>query len=263
MNEIAPSSQIVLCIPGPWKDPSEFLQRVVDGTEGDYLFAGRVLMHVPTGTAWELEFEGRDARMAHAFASAGPHWRDSPEMARIDTHQSVVYLVEQGGSAQNVQALMLAARAVLDAGGLGVKVESSGIAHSPAAWRNMCSELVLFSAYRAFVLVVTMHGEAYSCGMHTFGLWDVRVADEDSASALQTARAFSHYLFTESPSLEDRQTFSSDAQAPVYRISSGGNVEYEHSLFANPYGTWQLRRIDSENQPSSWMQAVRRRVLGQ
>jgi hypothetical protein len=138
---------------------------------------------------------------------------------------------------------MLAARGLLDAGGLGVKVESSGLAHAPAAWRQMCSEFHLFSPYHAFVVVVTGQSEAYSCGMHTFGLRDAHVTGERSSDPLQVARTFSWYLFTERPEMKEGQTFSCDAQSPVYRIRSSGGPDYDpDSLFINPYGTWQLLR---------------------
>lgn len=244
MSDTTPLSQLVLCIPGPWQDRSELLQRIIEGTKGEYLCAGRLLMHVATRNVFELEHEAADGRMAEAFAAAGPHWRDSAEMAHIGAHRSVVYLLGHGGSQQNVEALMLAAQALLDAGGLGVKVESSGLAHSPQAWRRMCAEFALFSPYKAFVVVVGGRSEAYSCGMHTFGMHDVQVADDDGDEAVQVARTFSWYLYTEHPTIEDGQTFACERDAPVYLVSAGEGVDYgPDSLFTNPYGTWQLRRL--------------------
>jgi hypothetical protein len=244
MNDTAALPQLVLCIPGSWENRAQILERVIKSSGGQYLFAGGVLMHVPTKDMFELEFQARDERMAGAFAAAGPHWFGSPEMNRIDSHQSVAYLLGYGGSDKNVEALMLAARALLDAGGFGVKIENSGLAHSPADWRDMCTGFAVFSPYRAFVIVVTGGGEAYSCGMHAFGMLDVQVIDEDKENALRTARSFSWYLFTERPTVKDGQTFSCDAQSPWYRISTGKGVEYApDSLFINPYGTWQLQRL--------------------
>ncbi|VXB61392.1 hypothetical protein [Massilia sp. 9I] len=244
MSDTKPLAQLVLCIPGPWSDRSELLQRIIAGSKGDYLFAGRLLMHVQTKHVFELEHEAADERMAQAFAAAGPHWRDAPEMAAIGSHRSVVYLLGHGGSDQNVQALMLAAQALLVAGGLGVKVESSGLAHAPQAWRRMCAEFALFSPYNAFVAVVGGRREAYSCSMHTFGMHDVQVFEEDSAEAVEVARTFSWYLYTEHPIIKEGQTFACAPDAPVYVVSAGKGVDYgPDSLFANPYGTWQLRRL--------------------
>jgi hypothetical protein len=236
--------QLVLCIPGPWESRQHFLERVIESTDGQYVFAGGVLMHVETKHMFEAEFHARDERMQGAFRSAGHHWRDTPEMLAIGGHRSVVYLLGHGSSDKNVEALMLAAQALLDAGGLGIKIENSGLAHPPADWRDMCSGFAVFSPYRAFVIVVTGGEEAYSCGMHAFGMRDVQVIDEDQENALRTARGFSRYLFTERPTIKDGQTFSCDAQSPGYRITTGEGVEYApDSLFINPYGTWQLQRL--------------------
>lgn len=244
MTNIVPPPQLVLCIPGPWASRPELLAQLLERTAGQYIFAGTVLLHVATKDAFTLEFEARDERMQNAFMSAGPHWRHTPDMERIDDHRSVAYLLSDGGSVQNAGVLMLAAQALLDAGGLGVKVESSGLAHAPDAWRKMCAEIALFSPYRAFVVIVTDQGEGSSCGMHTFGMHDVRVIDDDAANASRVAQAFSWYLFSERPNIREGQTFSRDAQSPAYRISSGDGVDYEDdSLFINPYGTWELQPL--------------------
>jgi hypothetical protein len=242
MRDTIASPQLVLCVPGPWEDRSAFLRDLIESTQGQFIGAGAFLMQVGAQDAFQFEFASFDAHMADAFRAAGPHWRDAPDMARIATHRSVIYLLGKGDSDEGVEALMLAARALLDAGGFGVKVESTGLAHAPDAWRTMCTDIAAFSPYRAFVVVVTGAGEACSCGMHTFGMRDVVVEDDDPESALYAARTFSWYLFTERPHVEAGQTFACDAEAPVYRIEADDRDRYEHgSLFNNPYGMWRLR----------------------
>ncbi|MGM9482303.1 DUF4261 domain-containing protein [Roseateles sp. NT4] len=230
----------VLCIPGPWQSRSELLEAIVRGGSG-YLFAGQVLMHMDTKQACELEFHARDPRMGAAFRAAGPHWAQTPDMQRIDEHAAVVYLVANGGTAIAAEGLMQAAAALLDAGGLGVKVESSGIAHSPSAWKQLCADLHLFSAHRAYVLYIT-GSEVYSCGMHNLGLRDAIVENGgDTAEAVELIRSFTRYLFTEAPTIRAGQTFSTDRDAPAYRLLDDAGPGYaEDSLYLNPYGCWRL-----------------------
>lgn len=230
----------VLCIPGPWQSRSALLEALIHGNSG-YLFAGQVLMHMETKQACELEFHAHDPRMGAAFRAAGPHWVATPDMQDIDAHASVVYLVINGGTAIQAEALMQAAAALLDAGGLGVKVESSGIAHSPSAWRDLCADLHLFSAHRAYVLYIT-GPQVYSCGMHNLGLRDAIVEnDGDTAEAIELIRVFTRYLFTESPIIRAGQTFGTGRDAPTYRLSDDVGPHYEDdSLYANPYGFWRL-----------------------
>lgn len=231
--------KIVLCIPGPWQDRSQFMAQIVRDS-GGYLFAGRVLLHMASGTAFELEYEPRDPRMAAAFASAGPHWRDSDAMAGIGAHASVAYLIGAGGSRARAEAMMTAAAALLDAGGLGVKVESSGVAHSPAAWRQLCAELAQCSAHRAYVLNITGE-QVHSCGMHQFGMKDAIVDARAAADPVALIHTFTWYLFTEAPAMQEGHTFSVSAQAPRYRLSAEPSMQFEAGdLFANPYGLWRL-----------------------
>ena len=236
------SPEIVLCIPGPWKDRSELLTRIVACDSG-YLFAGQVLMNMESKQACQLDYTEQDPHMVKAFQAAGYHWTDTPEMAAIATHQSVVYLIGEGGSRENAEAMMLAAEAVLKAGGLGVKVESAGLAHSPDAWTDMCQNLELFSAHRALVVYIT-GPEVYSCGMHNLGLRDAITTITDKQDAVDLLRVFTWYQFTESPDLRAGQTFSVDVEADIYRLREHEGIDYgEESLFNNPYGIWELEPV--------------------
>jgi hypothetical protein len=242
MPENPSAPLIVLCIPGPWQSQADLVQAIARGGSG-YLFAGQVLMNMETRQTCEPEFQAQDDRMQAAFRAAGPHWVGTPEMQRIADHSAVVYLVADGGVAMTAEALMQAAAAVLEAGGLGVKVESSGVAHAPADWLELCAALHLFSAHRAYVLYVT-GPQVYSCGMHNLGLRDAIVDnDGDTAGAVELLRAFTRYLFTASPTIRAGQTFGVAQDAPVYRMLDDPGPGYEDgSLYANPFGFWRLVR---------------------
>ncbi len=240
MSEPADLPEMVLCIPGPWTDTTELIRSLIERDSG-YLFAGRILMCAQTRFSCELVFEGPDERMPHAFRAAAPHWRDTPEMEAVDGHRSVVYLVGSGGSHENATSLMEAGAALVRAGGLGVKVESTGLAHTPAAWLDHCEHLHLFFAHRALVLYLT--GEPVSsCGMHNLGLRDaVTDGQDDMAAAVELLRAFTHYLYAEEPEIRAGQTFSVARDAPGYRIEETQDQPYgPDSLFHNPYGFWRL-----------------------
>lgn len=236
------SVQTVLCIPGRWADRTELIARIVEHGDG-YLFAGGVLMHPPTQAMFELHVEPADPRMASAFRAAGRHWVDDDAMAAIAEHTTVLYLVGQGGSRERASEFMNAAAALLKAGGLGVKVESTGIAHTPQDWLDMTANQYLFAAYRAFVITITDSG-AYSCGMHNFGLPDAIVDASASDDAAKLASTFSYYLFTEEPTIREGQTFSVGPDAPLYRLSKEPCTAYEDdSLFTNPFGMWRLTPV--------------------
>jgi hypothetical protein len=231
-----PHPELVLCIPGPWKN-YKALGKAVEALDDGYVTFGLVLMDTASGFGCDIQLEKRDPRMKGAFMSAGPHWHGTPAMEAIDKHASVVYLIGYGGTPGNVDAMMKAAATLVRAGGLGVKVESSGIAHAPDEWLRLCEFLHLHAAHRGMVVFVTGM-ETYSCGMHNFGLKDAITAQANSVELL---RAFTHYLLTESPDVRDGQTFAVSEEAPVYIVRAHPGVPYEEgSLFANPYGAWYL-----------------------
>lgn len=232
----------VLCIPGPWESSSELISTLIQADTG-FLFAGRILMEMESSQGWKAELDPRDERMDCAFRSAGSHWAALPEMQAIEGHRSVVYLIDEGGSRERAEALMRPASALIRAGGLGVKVESTGVAHSPAQWLELSADITAFTVFRAYVITVT-GAEPYSCGMHNFGMRDVRVvALVPDAAALVSA--FTWYLFLERPTIRAGQTFSVSADAPRYRIVEGEPVDYgPGSLFTNEFGTWQLEPVE-------------------
>ncbi len=232
--------EIVLCIPGPWADRSELIESMIKENIG-YIYAGMLLMNIETHQSFELEFNEPDERMLLAFEAAGPHWKGTPEMELISHHKSVCYLISKGGSIESAHAIMNAANALISTGGYGVKVESSGLAHSPKDWQEQCKYNHLFKSHSSYVVYITDEN-TYSCGMHNFGLPDAIIDSNESGNPSELLRVFTYYLLSESPEIKDGQTFSTEANSPAYRIKSHPPIDYgENSLFNNPFGTWQLQ----------------------
>lgn len=228
----------VLCIPGPWETRADLISALIEAETG-YLFAGGIIMEMKSQIGFRAHHEGPDDRMTSAFRVAGAHWRDTVEMTAIGHHKSVVYLTDEGGSRSRIEALMGAAAALIKAGGLGVKVESSGLAHPPDQWLDLAANTHLLSAYRAFVLTVGSDAP-YTCGMQNFGMRDVRMSPGVPNGA-KLASLFSWYLFSEEPEILPGQTFSAAPDAPKFRVEEATPIKYQSgSLFTNEFGTWQL-----------------------
>jgi hypothetical protein len=137
--------------------------------------------------------------------------------------------------------MMRAAHALVEAGGLGVKVDSTGIAHGPAYWFDLCDKLDQLTAHRALVVYVMGKDDVFSCGMHNFGLPDAMTSARDKAAAADMLRTFTRYLLEQAPVFEDGHTFSVREGKPVYRVRKVPARDYgPHSLFNNPYGAWRL-----------------------
>lgn len=251
--------ELVLCIPGPW-DSRTALADEVAASSTTHVVVGDFLRDPVTGFTCELVFGAADPEVSAAFRVAGPHWAGSEAMEAVGEHRCVVYLVGKGGSREAAEAMMRAGAALIDAGGLGVKVESTGIAHGPAYWIDMCEQLPLLTAHRALVVFVVAGHEVYSCGMHNFGLPEAVIAtgkgQAERTAAADLLRTFTRYLL-EAPAIEDGHTFSVSDGAPLYRIGTTAPVDYgPDSLFNNPYGSWRLEAVAPEKKHGWWGRMV-------
>jgi hypothetical protein len=132
--------------------------------------------------------------------------------------------------------------ALLDAGGIAVKVESSGAANSAKQWRELAGSKSLYDTYRAFVRPYGGKDSFYSCGMHNLGLPDAAVPRNlDPPAAAELLNAFNHYMLREKPALEDGDTFSIAPDAPHFKLQKTACDTYKagHS-FHNPFGVWKM-----------------------
>ncbi len=239
--------ELILCIPGNWKDRSAIVQAIASANMNEYLFAGAVLMHLPTSDAFEMDIQPHDERMRHAFEVSGQGRLDEDELDAIAEHQFVIYVIGKGGNFVDAQKTMQAGLAILNAGGLGIKVENSGKAFTIDHWKEMVEdETDDGKFYEAFVMFLkNEEGSIYSCGMHNVGLRDVICdADMEINDAVELIRIFIFYLLIDQPTILSGQTFSKDKASPVYRIFEEECTEYEaDDLFFNSFGMYHLQAI--------------------
>jgi hypothetical protein len=235
-------SQIIIGIPGNWQNRSEIVQAIVSRS-GGFIFAGMVLMNTQTKKSHTLEIEEHNPQLQEAFRIAGGGRIPPEALAAIGKHQFTLYVLSAGASVDEAKDMMKVGGALLDSGGLAVKVESSGVAHSAEQWREIANSEDLFDLYTAFVTLIGDKGCFYSCGMHNFGLPDCTVSDSVAANeAAALMNSLNYYQVAESPDLQSGQTFSVDAASPRYKLvmKSDTNYEEEHP-FHNPFGVWHLQ----------------------
>ena len=232
----------IICIPSYWKNEQELPEGIRQSSDGYYVYEGSVLRHSKDAERhFELEFCGRDDRMYDAFRVAGLANGIMPEsLSMIERHASVVYIKGAGGSMENAEALAQAAAAVLKAGGMGLKVETAGMAFTLDQWMGLLAIEPQTSLYRMYVIdsIMEQDGTVFSCGMHNLGLRDTIVSGEAFQEAVDLIKTFSYYQIVDKPAILDGETFSG------FRISEEANPPYkDEGLFSNPFGVWRLSRI--------------------
>ena len=209
------------------------------------MFAGMILMNIETKWSCRLEIYESDPNLRSAFEIAGGGQFNSQELDEIDNHTFTLYLSCDGGSVQNALQLMSAANALLNCGGLAVKIESTGIAHSRDRWNELASSDSPIALMHGFVTFVGGGGEFYSCGMQNIGFRDSivtgEIAPNDAANLLFTLNA---YIAFENASIADGETFSLDPEAPRYIVNKRPCEMFPpDDLFHNPYGMLGLTPV--------------------
>jgi hypothetical protein len=242
MNATA-ASRTIIGVPGHWKDRSDIVNAIVKNS-GGYLFAGAIMMHIDSKVRFQVDIYEHDDKLANAFRVAGSERLSEELLKEIEEHTFCIYLVGEGGSIELAHQFLKAGEALLNCGGLAIKIESAGVAHSPSDWRHFAAAASEHPAayLSAFVTYVGKSGGYYSCGMHNLGYPDCVVeAAIDPPAAANLMHHFLHYLLTESPALESGETFSISANAPHYRLAKEECSMFDQDdSFYNPNGIWKL-----------------------
>ncbi|WP_269537102.1 DUF4261 domain-containing protein [Cerasicoccus fimbriatus] len=232
----------VFCIPGPWSSRSELLAQVIRDSNGEYMFAGRLLVNTRLQEHVELEYCDHDPRMLEAFSAAGQGKLSEDVLKRIEEHKSVVYLITDLKIPAQREKLLRATSALENVGGIAIKVEAAGVAHEWHRWNEYLGIESGFGLYNALICLISDTDVFYSCGMHHFGLPEVSVpASIGLEKGAQVINAFNRYQIHEKPNLQEGHTFSLSEDG--YRFKLSYDVDTRHDtedLFNNPNGVWQL-----------------------
>jgi hypothetical protein len=246
MTGVSASQDAMICIPGPWKDHTDFVQCVVTHTKGDFIFAGGILANPKGKDHVPLEFCEPYEDMRQAFEIAGQGKLPQELLDQIAAHTSVVYLrFPLDAIAQRARMLTFTSL-VRELGGYAVKIESTGIAHAWDVWHTLLSSDNPFDQYRCFVVLIGDEKQFYSCGMHHFGLPDCQISSEiPIEEAADTMNQFNYYQIIDQPTLEPGHTFSLTPDAPYYRLSLAPDHRHDaDDLFRNPNGLWTMERVE-------------------
>jgi len=230
---------IVLGVPGLWKDRTHFLHSVIESS--DFLFAGNVLFHPPTKRGLVVDMYEHDPRLQEAFAIAGGGRIPPADLEAIGRHTMTPYLIGPGGSLENAKFMVQAAAAILKAGGIAVKIESTGVAHPRDRWLKLVDQELVVHGIDSFVVFLDGKGDFYSCGMHNLGFRDALFVSPPP-DALEQLRLFLFYSQNPKQPLSDRNTVT--LGSIKYRMHATPCDTFPaDSPFHNPYGLWTLARV--------------------
>jgi Domain of unknown function (DUF4261) len=246
-------SEIIVTVPGPWEERGD-LMAALDRAHGpEYLFAGVIFLEMKTKISCTFDWVGHDEQLRRVYEIAGQGDFSEAKLDAVAAHRSTAVLIFEEPGVETAHTAARFARALLEAGGLAVRVESAGVAHPRERWLERWASDDPFDLYSLFVVLVGDEDRFFSCGMHNFALPDAAVPSslgpEDGAHLLNT---FNLYRLTESPTLNDGETFSLEPDSERFRLRHEPYIEGydpEQPLY-NPHGLWSLRHREPPAAPA-------------
>ncbi len=168
MNATNVSPQITLRIPGAWSHPGELLNRLPAGYRltPDALF-------LPDGTSMEFFPMPPDEQFPQIFQSSCRRPPTDDERAIVARYTVNVGLTGPGGSLESARSVMQAGAAIVQAGGAGVFIDNSALAHGGGVWTELADDGGPDALSFAFAAIVRGRDEVYTMGMQTMGFPDL------------------------------------------------------------------------------------------
>ncbi|WP_148073639.1 hypothetical protein [Bythopirellula goksoeyrii] len=234
--------EVTLRIPGSWSGPEEFAERLPRGCD---LTSDRLVL--ADGSSYELNALPADQEFAGVFASSCTKLPSETERKAIEDYKVNVCVTGRGGSIAAATELMAAGAAVIAAGGAGVFVDNSGIAHGASDWLTLRESADSGGVYWAFVSTVRANEELYSVGMHILGFREaiIPLTGNDEFD-YRTLHSFLGYTAFSGNTLHEGEVVG-DPVLPTFIVHSEPYDRFpEHAPMYNPYGQWRLTPFNSE-----------------
>ncbi|WP_245699700.1 DUF4261 domain-containing protein [Paenibacillus glacialis] len=194
---------------------------------------------------YEVDISDHNPYIVEAIEIGGHGLFGKEDIEQLKTHSSIIYLIGEGGTFDKVLNVMEVARAILNAGGIAVNVESSGRARTKKDWLEITNSKDITRVFSAFTQMLQEKDAFYITGMHCFGLRDVITSSEGitSSEVATLFRVFCLYNLDEKTKINDGETFSLDPSSPIYLIEQEKCTMFEEDdPYFNPYGVWNMIR---------------------
>jgi hypothetical protein len=233
MNEPDDSIKITLRIPGKWPHPRELLQALPAGCR----LTPEALI-LPDGTEVEFIPMQPDGQFAQIFRSSCRRPATADELATVDRYTVNVCLSGPGGSQQAALKVMQAGAAIVRAGGAGVFIDNSALAHGGQNWLEMTEDGSPDALSFAFVSIISSKAEVWTMGMHVLGLRDILMkrTDADRFDIIEVIR----YLSRNEKPIDDGHILA-DLDGPRFQaFVQEGEKMPKGSPMHNPFGRLKL-----------------------
>ena len=181
-----------------------------------------------------------DDQFPEIFRSSCRRPPTEEELATALGYTVNVLLSGKGGSLAAARTMMEAGAAVVRAGGAGVFIDNSGLAHGGELWLKMTGDGGPDALSFAFVAIVRGNADVWTMGMHVLGLRDIVMKradlEEEGFDIVEVVR----YLARGDKPVEDNHIIA-DLNGPRFQCRTGdGEVGMAGTPMYNPFGRLRL-----------------------
>lgn len=232
-NQISPT--ITLRVPGDWSHPRELLERLPDGFRLD-----RDTLLLPDDTPIDIIPMPPDGEFPKIFKTSCRRPPKEEELAVVARYTVNVGLTGPGGSLESAWKMMQAGAAIVRAGGAGVFIDGSLMAHGGGDWIAMTEDGGPDAVSYAFASIVRGRQDVYTMGMQAMGLPDLLMRSADVDEEGETIIEIIRYLCGGGRPIDVGHLLA-DEQGPrfqvVARTTDDSNVQ---SPLHNPFGRLKI-----------------------
>ena len=229
-----PAVNVTLRVPGPWAHPKELAQRLPAGCR-----LRPDALELDDGTRIEFSAVPADDQFAEVFAGACRQPPTAAERTVVNGYTVNVLLHGPGGSKAAAHAVMRAAAAIVEAGGAGVFIDNSAMAHGGENWRAMTADGGPDALSFAFASIIRGKAEVWTMGMHVLGLPEVVMKRADVEGGFDVVE-MTRYLAAGDKPVGDGHVIA-DLDGPRFKtLSEPDTFSKPGSPMHNPFGRLRL-----------------------
>ncbi|WP_459210881.1 hypothetical protein [Aquimarina rhabdastrellae] len=232
---------IILGIPGKWDSIDAIKASIIEHSNNELTIKDNFITDSQTGQVYELDIYDYDPQMWLAFKKWSKTPLDENFLDELDTHTHTIYLVGPGGSMSLAQRISEIAVHILNAGGFGVKIETSGTAYDKSNWTTTVGINAPIALYSLYVrqMQYARTSFSYTCGMHNLGLADVSTRQTDLQIAIPAVLQFNSDRLMDNLTIKAGDQYTAlDTDFLITEETTCPTADDEY--YRNPWGMWLL-----------------------
>ena len=219
-----------LRIPGRWAHPRDLIERLPDGCR----LTPKALI-LPDGAGIDVGFMAPDDQFPGIFRSVCRRPPTEEELAAANGCTVNVTLSGNGGSMEAARTIMKAGAAIVRAGGAGVFIDNSALAHGGGLWLELAEDGGPDALSFAFVGIVQGDTGIWTVGMRVLGMRDIVLNRADVENGFDMVEVIRYVVRGDKP-VGDGHILP-DVNGPWFSCrAEGGDPRMVGTPLYNPFG---------------------------